>query len=174
MRLARPGALVVCLILSGCGASTAPPVHMVGESADLHALAGEWHGTFRNTQMKRGGQVDFKMSATSDSAFGEVVMYTERPSEPIWARSGGANNVGGVNNTASMWQRIRFVRVESGYVSGEMEPMFEPACQCQTVARFLGRLKGSVIEGTFTTRSLDGRFESNGSWRVERTKSATP
>lgn len=172
MRLKRLGAMLVMVALSGCGAYTAPSVHVQGEPADLQSLAGSWHGTYRNTQLRRSGQIDFHMSATSDSAFGEVTMYTQRPSQPIWVKPGTAPS--GSTAPPPGWLRIRFVQVERGYVSGEMEPMLEPKCQCYVVSKFLGHMHGSVIEGSFTSRSDDGQFESSGSWRVERVQPATP
>jgi hypothetical protein len=172
MRFTRLGSVLALLALSGCGAYSAPPVEVRGEPANLQTLAGSWHGTFRNPQMHQKGQIDFRMSADADSAFGEVTMYTQRPSVPIWTKPGTLPS--GTTEAAPSWLRIRFVRVESGYVSGEMDPMYEPTCQCFVVAKFIGRIRGSVIEGSFTSRSGDQRFESNGSWRVERTEDAKP
>jgi hypothetical protein len=166
MWLVRLGVVLVAAALTGCGAYTAPPVQVVGAQSDLQSLAGEWHGTFRNTELRREGKIDFKMSAAADSAFGEVTMYTDRPNQPIWTRSGV--NTSSSTESPPRWLRIRFVRIENEYLSGEMEPMFEPACDCYVFPKFLGRMRGSVIEGSFTSRSSDGRFETSGSWRVER------
>jgi hypothetical protein len=169
MRLVQALALSM-IVLAGCGGSTLPPVEVVGNQADLQSLAGSWHGTFHNAQLRRTGQIDFQMSATSDSAFGEVNMYMETPSQPIWTNptSRPANSA----STPTPWQRIRFVRVENGYVSGEMQPMYEPRCECYTVAQFIGRLRGDAIEGSYTSRSQTGRFETSGSWKVERVAAA--
>lgn len=165
-------ATIAALVVGGCGAYMPPPVQVVGEPANLQQLAGSWHGTFRNTQLRRKGQIDFQMNATSDSAFGEVRLYTDNPNQPVWSvrpQPGTAAN----SAAPPPWLRIRFVRVENGYVSGEMEPMFEPSCQCYVTSKFLGRVRGDLIEGSFTSRSPDGRFESSGNWRAERTAAAS-
>ena len=162
---------VLAVLIAGCGSYSAPPVQLAGDPASMGALRGTWHGTFRNTQLRRRGQVDFRMKADADSAFGEVVMYTDSPSQPIWNRP--TTGPSGTHEV-STWLRIRFVRVEGGLVSGEMEPFFEPRCQCYTTARFVGRLHGTKIDGSYTTRSADGRFESSGSWEAERTAETAP
>lgn len=173
IRIAAVGAAL--FLLAGC-TSSAPPVALVGSSSDLQQLAGNWHGTFRNTELKRGGQIDFRMSAATDSAYGEVTMYTERPDQPIWNRPPGVDGVtnSGPSAQAPVWMRIRFVRVEGGYVSGQMEPVFEPRCNCWTMAKFIGRLKDGHMEGSYTSRSRDGLFESSGSWQADRTGDYAP
>ena len=139
---------------------------MVGQTSEIKALSGSWHGTFRNTQLHRNGEIAFRLSATADSAYGEVIMYTQSPAVPIWARPQAAP--GDLEQSAPTWQQIRFVRVEGGYVSGEMQPIYEPRCKCFVVPKFIGRVSGSAIEGSFTSRSDDGRFETSGSWSVKR------
>ncbi len=159
-------AVALAVMAMGCAASAPPPIDVVGAPGDLRQLAGSWRGTFQNPQLRREGQIEFNMSATSDSATGDVTMYLESPSHPVWSRpSGGMGDAGG---TPSGWRRIRFVRVEGGSVSGQMEEVYEPSCSCYVTATVLGRLRGSVIEGSYTSRSQDRSWQSSGSWRVER------
>ena len=165
----RTVSVAVVIALSGCGEYGPPPVHVVGDETAMQSLAGTWHGTFRNPQLLRKGKIDFRMSAAADSAFGEVSMYMDTPSQPIWLKPQPPG--GPAASPTPSWLRIRFVRIEQGYVSGEMEPMFEPRCNCFTVSRFIGRLRGSIIDGSYTSRSDDGRWESSGSWHVERVPS---
>ena len=166
MRILWLGPAFLVLALTGCGSYVRPQVDMVGQTSEIMALSGSWHGTFRNTQLHREGEIDFRLSATADSAYGEVVMYTESPAVPIWTQPPADSGASG--QLPPTWQQIRFVRVDGGYVSGEMQPMYEPRCKCFVVSRFIGRVSGSTIEGSFTARSDDGLFETSGSWRVRR------
>lgn len=158
--------VVLALALCGCMPYAPPRVEVVGNPSDLQLMAGTWRGTFRNEQMKRSGKIEFHMSATADSAFGEVTMYMEDPNQPIWTKPMTPPTA--PSGPVSRWHRIRFVRVEQGYVSGEMEPMYEPRCACYVIPRFIGRLRGAVTEGSFTSRAQVGTFESSGSWHVKR------
>jgi hypothetical protein len=99
-------------------------------------------------------------------------MYMEDPARPIWGNP--AQRPADQALPTATWQRIRFVRVEGGYVSGEMEPMYEPQCRCFVVAKFIGRFRGVEIDGSYTSRSQTGRFETSGSWHVARVENTSP
>lgn len=166
MRLTSLLSILVLCSLCGCGASSAPAIRVLGDPEEVRSLAGSWSGTFRNTEMRREGKIDFRMSANADSAFGEVTMYLDRPDVPIWSHPEGIG--GGRSAPPTPWRRIRFVRAEGGHVSGEMEAIYDTQYRRWMVARFVGRRRGDVIEGSYTSRSDDGVYETSGSWRVER------
>ena len=62
---------------------------------------------------------------------------------------------------------IRFVRVESGHVSGTLAPYADPLTGARLVTTFAGELKGNTIEGTYTTRLPSGDTQT-GRWTVQR------
>jgi hypothetical protein len=63
---------------------------------------------------------------------------------------------------------IRFLAVEGGEITGELDPYRDPACECRACTRFRGRLHGDVVEGTFVTRTADDAGPVQGTWKVTR------
>ena len=66
-------ATLLMLALTACGAARAP-VPLVGASADVGALTGEWAGEYSSAESGRSGSISFTLRAAGDSAFGDVVM----------------------------------------------------------------------------------------------------
>src|SRR2546422_1695111 len=64
---------LLVLALTACGASRAP-VPLVGASADIGALTGEWAGDYSSAESGRSGSISFTLRAAGDTAFGDVVM----------------------------------------------------------------------------------------------------
>ena len=63
---------------------------------------------------------------------------------------------------------IRFVAIDEGEVTGDLDAYRDPDCDCRAYTRFRGRLDGSVIEGTFVTHTARGDGPVHGTWRVTR------
>src|SRR5436190_12615057 len=94
--LAIPLSIVLLgLMLTACGASRSP-VPLVGASADVTALTGEWAGDYSSAESGRSGSISFTLRAAGDSAFGDVVMIPSAWGRPLvpWRE----NAMGGNSN----------------------------------------------------------------------------
>ena len=156
---------LLVLALTACGASRAP-VPLVGASADVGALTGDWAGDYSSTESGRSGSITFTLRATGDSAFGDVVMIPSAWGRPLvpWRQE----NATGANQTpSSTVLTIRFVRVEHGHVSGTLDPYADPQTGARLLTTFSGELSGKTITGTYTTRLPSGDAQT-GRWSVQR------
>jgi len=153
------------LVLTACGASRAP-VPLVGASADVGALTGEWAGDYSSAESGRSGSISFTLRAAGDSAFGDVVMIPSAWGRPLvpWR---GENATGANQQPASTVLTIRFVRVEHGHVSGTLDPYADPQTGARLLTTFSGELNGTTITGTYTTRLPSGDTQT-GRWTVQR------
>src|SRR5256885_15958600 len=156
---------LLVLALTACGASRAP-VPLVGASADVSALTGEWAGDYSSAESGRSGSISFTLRSAGDSAFGDVVMIPSAWGRPLmpWRQE----NAAGTNQAPqSTVLTIRFVRVQQGHVSGTLDPYADPQTGARLLTTFSGELKGSAIEGTYTTRLPSGSKQT-GRWSVQR------
>lgn len=163
-RLPFPTLLLV-LTLSACGASRAP-VPLVGQTADISALAGVWAGDYSSAESGRSGSISFTLRSAGDTAFGDVVMVPVAWGRPLmpWRDQ----NAAGTNQPpTSTVLTIRFVRVEHGHVSGTLDPYADPQTGARLLTRFSGELNGNTITGTYTTQLPSGA-EQTGRWTVQR------
>src|SRR5712692_3058148 len=149
-RIVIPGALVGAA-LAACAAPQTP-VPVVGAALDLGAIAGRWEGSYSSAVTGRSGTVSFTLSATGDSAFGDVVMIPRGWGQPLqaWDREGRVGAAGAQPRSAVL--KINFVRVSGGRVSGTLAPYADPETGARLVTTFEGRLSGDTIAGTYTTR----------------------
>jgi hypothetical protein len=153
-------------LLSGCAASRPPAVPVSSASGGIRQLDGEWQGDFWSSQTGRHGRIWFKMAAGADSATGQVLMFLRTPSQAVWR---GAGSPGETKRPAETeWLTIRFVEVEGGSVSGEIEPYTDPLCSCLVRTSFLGRLEGRKLDGTYTSRAVAREYQSGGHWSAQR------
>jgi len=156
---------LLMLALTACGAARAP-VPLVGASADIGALTGEWAGDYSSAESGRSGSITFTLRAAGDTAFGDVVMVPRG-----WGRAlvpwNQPSVAGSGQAQASTVLTIRFVRVERGHVSGTLDPYAEPQTGERLFTTFTGELNGSTIAGTYTTRLPSGETQS-GRWSVQR------
>src|SRR5881396_1534715 len=140
---------LLVLALTACGASRAP-VPLVGASADVAALTGEWAGDYSSAESGRSGSISFTLRAAGDSAFGDVVMIPVawgRPLEP-WRQDAPPL---GARQAAPEVLTINFARVEAGHVNGTLAPYADPQTGARLVTTFTGELAGNTITGTYTT-----------------------
>ncbi|HYU29683.1 MAG TPA: hypothetical protein VEK83_11675 [Gemmatimonadales bacterium] len=159
--------LLFALTLGACAASRTP-VPLVGQSADISALAGEWSGDYSSAESGRSGSISFTLRAAGDSAFGDVVMVPAAWGRPLmpW-REQNVAGAGANQPPASTVLTIRFVRVEHGHVSGTLDPYADPQTGARLLTRFSGELNGNTIAGTYTTQLPSGG-EQTGRWSVQR------
>lgn len=161
--------------LAACSASQ-PPVPMVGPAAEVSALVGEWSGDYSSAESGRAGSISFTLRATTDSAFGDVVMIPSasgiplqpwRPQDP--SQQPGQQPTGANQAPQSTVLKIRFVRVEHGKVSGSLDPYADPQTGARLHTTFSGELQGNSIVGSYSTMLPSGETQT-GRWSVERRK----
>ena len=153
------------LVFAGCAANQ-PPVPLVGRSADVAALAGEWVGDYSSTESGRSGSISFTLRAAADSAFGDVIMIPAGWGRPL-APFRGEAAAGAAQRPTSEVLSINFVRVEQGRVNGTLAPYADPQTGARLLTTFAGELSGNTITGTYTTRLASGETQT-GRWTVQR------
>src|SRR5262245_19005625 len=62
------------VVLASACAYHPTPIPLSGDPWTVHALTGEWTGTWFGTESGRSGTITFSMRAAGDSAFGDVLM----------------------------------------------------------------------------------------------------
>jgi hypothetical protein len=157
-------ALLLPIALLGCRASSANPVPMAGERANLDRLAGSWSGSYDNPDAGRGGSIVFTLTAGESRATGDVVMVPRGMTQAL--RPAAVAMASGQDARAEVLT-IDFVRMSGDSVSGTMAAYHDPECSCSATAMFRGRLDGNTIRGTFTSTQTQGRT-SRGTWEVRR------
>lgn len=167
-RIARValGALAVLAFGSQAACRTsASPVPVIAQEAQLAALVGEWVGEYSSAESGRSGSIAFTLAAGADSASGDVVMTPRGSGEPL-----SANVPPGNAGTRPQPQplRIRFVRLENGAVSGTLEPYHDPESGALLSTVFTGTLDGDRIHGTFTTSGGELSRAQHGEWHATR------
>lgn len=161
-------AATLALAAAACAFNPAP-VPLAGRAADVERLAGRWTGDYEGYGSGRAGRIEFILAAGEGHAHGDVLMVprtTRNPYRP-WRETFTAPTL-----ALSEDLTIRFVAVENGEVTGELDPYRDPDCGCRAHTTFHGRLRGNVIEGTFVT-FLDGHDDAQrGRWKAQRTARA--
>src|SRR5687767_7291414 len=71
MRLAGVG-LLLFVLAAGC--APMPTIALDATPADLEILAGEWSGEYKSAALDRHGSIEFKLTAGTNEAHGDVVM----------------------------------------------------------------------------------------------------
>src|SRR3989442_9334411 len=71
--------------LTTCTPTPPPPVPLAGTARDVAALAGRWEGSYSSAATGRSGSISFTLSATGDSAFGDVIMIPRGLARPLQA-----------------------------------------------------------------------------------------
>jgi len=163
MHLLRNASL---LLVAACAASNQPSVPLVGRSADVAALAGEWSGEYSSTESGRSGSISFTLRSAADSAFGDVVMIPVGFGRPLAPWRGG-DTPAAMQRPATEVLTINFVRVDQGRVNGTLAPYADPRTGERLSTTFTGQLSGNKIEGTYTTRMPSGETQT-GRWSVQR------
>ncbi|HKC40372.1 MAG TPA: hypothetical protein VKC15_12585 [Gemmatimonadales bacterium] len=162
----RHASLATAILLFAACATNQPSVPLVGRSADVAALAGDWAGEYSSVESGRSGSISFTLRAASDSAFGDVVMIPVGWGRPLvpWRGEGTPQGAG---RTMTEVLTINFVRVEQGRVNGTLAPYADPRTGERLLTTFNGQISGKTIEGTYTTRLPSGETQT-GRWSVQR------
>jgi hypothetical protein len=145
-------ALLLLLFLplgAACGGAASSTVPVNGSDVDISLVAGSWEGSYQGKESGRSGGVTFDLALGHHAAEGQVTM-----------RGAGLPPEGQA-------LKIRFVEMEGGRIRGQIAPYTDPQCKCLVETEFIGKVKGTAMEGTFTTRVPDGRVQS-GTWEAAR------
>ncbi|NUP57198.1 MAG: hypothetical protein HOQ17_05920 [Gemmatimonadaceae bacterium] len=140
------------------------PVPLQGEAQSIAALRGKWSGEYWGTTSERRGSLSFTISATADSAFGDVIMLTPQGQQLRPVDAGDRHRL---HTASAQALRIDFVRIGAGMVSGTLEPYIAPDCECQVSTTFTGNVLGDTIRGTFITNRRQGG-NRDGMWMMTR------
>ena len=151
--------------VSGCAARQTP-VPLEGRQGDVRALGGEWSGDYWSSETGRTGSISFTLAAQGDTAFGNVIMIPAGMNEPLRAWRDEA--VAPARRPQPEVLTISFVRVTGNEVSGSLEPYQDPVCGCALYTRFIGRVTGDTIAGTYISQHERSSSEAHGSWKVTR------
>ena len=181
MRAMRLMEVVVAtaLVAGACARGRVPAVPVIAADGDASVLVGKWAGDYSNPATGRSGSIVFSLAAGRDTAAGDVVMVPSGASEPLRRAPGGAAAVYSADGApvavltpraSSAPLTIRFVRVAGDSVAGMLDPYQSPDCNCVLSTRFVGRVRGDRIEGTFETRGSPGNQPQVGRWQVRRTR----
>jgi hypothetical protein len=157
----------MAVMVAGCASARQPRVPVSISPADLSRLGGEWAGEYTSPATGRSGSIVFHLTATADSAHGDVVMVPRGMQAPLRPAVTGAGSRG-QPPVEPRELTIRFVRFEGDRVSGMMDPYTDPDCNCPVTTRFEGTVQGERIEGTFTTRGSPAANAVTGTWSVKR------
>ena len=156
-------------LLLACTAPRQAPVPLVGAARDVAALEGQWDGSYSSAATGRSGSISFNLTATGDSAFGDVVMIPRGSGRPLRAWNNAAVPADAASPRTAVLT-IDFVRVAEGRVTGTLAPYADPETGVQLFTAFEGVLRGDVIEGTYTTRAGRSVDSQTGEWKVTRRK----
>jgi hypothetical protein len=160
--------VIAALLGAGAACRHQPsPVTLRGSPPEIAALAGDWGGEYSGAQSGRSGSISLRITASGDTAYGDVVMVSNTGQRPVAAHEMRQHLE---HARSADVLRISFVRVAEGRVTGVLEPYTAPDCQCRVTTSFSGAVQGDVVEGTFTTQGPGG-LQQSGRWRVSRGKS---
>jgi hypothetical protein len=161
--------IVLTLSLTIIGCSSAPaPVPVVGAPQDLRQMTGEWGGEYQGETSGRSGSIIFQLAAGADTAYGDVVMISHQRSASRMPEQDPSAGLPMARTPDVL--SIAFIRADGGGVHGRLAPYRDPDCGCELDTRFEGRIHGDVMEGTYTSRPVDGGKEQVGTWKVKRKK----
>src|SRR6266566_2659973 len=96
-----------------------------GRRARRGALEGQWDGSYSSAATGRSGSISFTLTATGDSAFGDVVMIPRGLGRPLQAWNNAAAPADAAPPRPAVLT-INFVRVAAGRVTGTLAPYADP------------------------------------------------
>jgi len=106
----RSIAVVIAGLAAACAAAPQRPVPLAGTVGDLAALTGHWEGAYSSVETGRSGTISFTLTASRDSAFGDVVMIPQGLGRPLQTWNNSAPPAGAASPRSSVLT-INFVRV---------------------------------------------------------------
>ena len=164
MRPNTAGLLAVALLAAAC-AYNPPVVPLDARRGDVARLAGRWIGSYEGETSGRSGSIEFTLVEGEDHAHGDVFMIPRHSHEPYrsWRDMEPLRE-----SEMSQVLTIRFVALENGEITGELDPYRDPDLDCRAFTRFRGRVRGDRIAGTFETSTARTAGLSRGTWKVRR------
>lgn len=151
---------------AACASTQEPHVPVSISPADLSRLGGEWMGSYSSPVTGRSGSIVFHLTASADSAHGDVIMIPRASGLPL--RRAMYTGEPAVQPAEPRELTIRFARFEGDRVTGRMDPYTDPDCSCPVHTTFAGTVRGNRIEGTFTIHGAPSGTPVTGTWSVER------
>src|SRR5258708_39493745 len=112
-------------LLLACTAPRQTPVPLVGAARDVAALEGQWDGSYSSAATGRSGSISFTLTATGDSAFGDVIMIPRGLGRPLEAWNTAAAPSGAAAPPPAA-RTITFVRGAEERVTGTLAPTADP------------------------------------------------
>ena len=148
-------------VFAGCAVNS-PSVEVVGNDADMAALAGEWIGEYENRDAGRSGRMYFRFDRPSGSAIGHVLLIPEDAT---------GNDHPGDSHPAREYIDISVVRVAGDEIVGTLAPYQDPVCGCRLETTFYGTLRDGMIRGTFRSLHRGSVEVDEGEWWAARAPS---
>ena len=165
-RRLRSFTMTILLLAAVACAPRLPPVALEGSSADLAQLVGEWSGDYvSDATTKAGGSIAFTLMGTEEIAYGDVLMIRRGALRPF-GRFDPDRPV--LPNASLQSLTILVVRAHDGFLTGELDPYWDPDRECRAVTVFTGRIRGNTIVGTYETTYRGPFARQTGTWRVVR------
>jgi hypothetical protein len=161
LTLALSGVIAAAFTLSSCAAATTVPLR--GTAEDIAALTGDWRGTYTSPDLRREGTIWFTLVNAEDHAHGDVRMTPRGRLEPYQPYDSTTRRP----HEPPQFLSIRVVQVSSNNVRGDLDPYWDPDCECVATTTFLGVRNGDRLQGTFETRLMTGTTVT-GRWHVDR------
>lgn len=163
------------VLLAGLTAACHSPMPVVSVEAEpdlLQEMVGRWEGTYESEENGREGTVQFELTATGDTARGEVLMMPAWTSEQYQGSARGEpRDRRPVREPVRL--PIRFVRIQQGQVLGTLDPYIDPDCDCKVTTNFIGSVDGDDARGVFAIRGMK-TWLAMGEWRAQRVRRPEP
>ena len=170
MKLSNWTFLTVVGLLLSC--SSVPSFYLlVDNDVELANLTGVWEGEFATSIPEKYGSIFITITATQDTAFGEVVLSWHAPHTPQII--GEHSNA--LEGHTRVTQVIKIVEIffKNGNIGGLIEPYREPKAGYLVTTQFQGRLSKDTMKGTFQSNVKDTRESYTGNWKVTRLQEST-
>jgi len=162
--------MVVVTIFISC--SPVPSFYLVvDDDVELANLTGMWEGEFTTSIPDRYGSLYITVTATHDTAYGEVVLSWQTSFLPPIMRE-DPNALDSYRKTTQVI-KIKEIFLNNGNIGGIIEPYAEPKAGYLVTTKFQGRLSKDVMEGTFQSNVKETRESYKGRWKVTRMQDST-
>jgi hypothetical protein len=155
------------LLAFAAGCAPMPTVALEATPADLEILAGEWEGEYESAALGRRGSIEFKLTAGTDEARGDVLMAPRGSSTPYQPRPYHDAQPPPATPSFELLT-IRFIRASNGSIFGRLDRYWDPDRNCFANTAFNGYVGLGTVEGTFKTTFECGAGEATGKWKASK------
>ena len=165
MKVVGVALVAASMFVTAC-ATVASNVPVRGDPNTIRKLVGNWEGVYSSSATGRSGIITFALRAGTDTAQGEVIMIPRSDRDQMNV----SDDVIRRRTAPAELLTIRFVAASDDRIVGRLDPYTDPVCGCMLTTRFVGKLNGDEIKGTFTsTGSEVFHNTTDGTWSVRRT-----